>query len=113
MRFMPRDSRPLLWVDNKVTFSGVRWYCCLLDVSAAKRAERCLHDWLATTSHDARTPLSSIQVSCVLLRERGLLSHESCGANCHGSSKVPEEACDGELMTAISASASVRVDCRA
>ena len=107
MRFMPRDSRPPLWVDNKVTFSGVRWYCCLLDVSAAKLAERSLHDWLATTSHDARTPLSSIQVSCVLLRERGLLAHDGCSASCHGGKAAPEEACDGELLTAISASASV------
>ena len=107
MRFMPRDARPALWVENKFTVSGVRWYCCLLDVSAAKRCERSMHDWLATTSHDARTPLSSIQVSCVLLREHGLLSHDDCGANCHGAKVPPEEACDGELLTAISASASV------
>ena len=107
MRFLPRDSRPVLWVENKVTFSGLRWYCCLLDVSAAKRSERCLHDWLATTSHDARTPLSSIQVSCVLLRERGLLNHacDDCGAAGHGKGR--EEACDGELLTAIAASAAV------
>ena len=107
MRFMRRDLRPPLWVDNKFTILGVRWYCCLVDVSAAKLTERSLHDWLATTSHDARTPLSSIQVSCVLLRERGLLTHDACGANCHGAKVPPEEACDGELLTAISASASV------
>jgi len=99
----------VLWVEIKSTHLGLRWYCCLTDVSAAKRSERCLHDWLATTSHDARTPLSSIQVSCVLLRERGLLATphgcDDCADGCLG--KGPEEACDGELLTAIAASASV------
>jgi signal transduction histidine kinase len=48
-----------------------------------------LHDWLATTSHDARTLLSSIQVSCQLLKERRLCSESA------------------ELLTTISASANV------
>ena len=33
--------------------------------------QRCLHDFLATTSHDARTPLSSIAVASQLLRDGG------------------------------------------
>jgi K+-sensing histidine kinase KdpD len=31
------------------------------DISSAKKAQRCMHDFLNTTSHDARTPLSSIK----------------------------------------------------
>ena len=89
MRFLAKDGTSPLWVENKVTFVGLRWYCCWRDVSTAKKAERSLHDWLATTSHDARTPLSSIQVSCQLLRERALSAEAA------------------ELLTAIGASARV------
>lgn len=50
-------------------------------------AQRSLQDWLATMSHDARTPLSSIKVSCALLTScelcpvaRELLASVNAGA---------------------------------
>ena len=69
--------------------NGCRWYGVFRDVSKSKQTEICLHDFLSTTSHDARTPLSSVLVAAQLLRER-----------CLG-----DEA--RELLTAISASARV------
>jgi hypothetical protein len=33
------DGGEALWVENKVTFDGVRWFCVWRDVSAAKKAE--------------------------------------------------------------------------
>ena len=59
---------PPLWFDLRLTaLPGGKWYIMGHDVSEAKLAERSLHDWLATMSHDARTPLSSINASCTLL----------------------------------------------
>ena len=59
---------PPRWFDLRLTaLPGGKWYIMGHDVSEAKLAERSLHDWLATMSHDARTPLSSINASCTLL----------------------------------------------
>jgi K+-sensing histidine kinase KdpD len=76
-------------IRDTFCYSGARWYCVLRDISEAKRVERVLRDFLATTSHDARTPLNSIQVAAQLLRERTLTSEAA------------------ELLTAITASARV------
>ena len=88
MRLRTRDGR-WIWFSNHFCHSGTRWLACLLDLSEAKRIETSLRDFLATTSHDARTPLSSIQVAAQLLRER-LLNEEAA-----------------DLLTAIIASARV------
>ena len=77
------------WFRNDFCVNGCRWFGVLRDVSKSKQTEICLHDFLSTTSHDARTPLSSVLVAAQLLRER-------C---------VSDEA--RELLTAISASARV------
>ena len=103
---------------NSFCHFGTRWHAVLRDLSEAKRVEArayehpqlpfstrrilpcwpdtrspprqtSLRDFLATTSHDARTPLNSIQVAAALLRERSLT----------------EEA--AELLTAITASSRV------
>lgn len=88
-RFLTGPARdgPPLWVEARFTFVGHRWYAVMRDISDSKKAERSLHDWLATTSHDARTPLSSIKVSCALLAEhklcpeaRELLATAHCSA---------------------------------
>jgi signal transduction histidine kinase len=76
-------------IRSTICYSGARWHCVLRDISEAKRVESSLRDFLATTSHDARTPLNSIQVAAQLLRERALTSEAA------------------ELLTAISASARV------
>ncbi len=39
MRMLATDGGAPMWVENKVTFSGVRWYGVWRDVSAAKKAE--------------------------------------------------------------------------
>ncbi len=69
----PSTSR---WADVRA------WLCLSL-------RQRCLHDFLATTSHDARTPLSSIAVASQLLRDGG-------------SVRLSDDA--SELLAAISAS---------
>jgi signal transduction histidine kinase len=58
--------------------------------AAAACLQRCLHDFLNTTSHDARTPLTSIQVASQLLSQ---------------SDSLTDDALD--LVTAIAASARV------
>ncbi len=78
------------WVECNFCFSGTRWYSTWRDISATKKAERCLHDFLNTTSHDARTPLTSVQVASQLLSQ---------------SASLTEDALD--LVSAISASARV------
>ncbi len=104
------------WVEVNFCFSGTRFYSTWRDISATKKAEvremlfapapcfslltrarcrchppqRCLHDFLNTTSHDARTPLTSIQVASQLLSQ---------------SESLTDDALD--LVTAISASARV------
>jgi hypothetical protein len=97
MRLRTLDGR-WIWFKNSFCHSGTRWHAMLRDLSEAKRVEaraalsvghicgRCrltdlscvqtsLRDFLATTSHDARTPLSSIQVCARLcvLRALGML----------------------------------------
>jgi hypothetical protein len=39
MRMLATDGGAPMWVENKATFSGVRWYGVWRDVSAAKKAE--------------------------------------------------------------------------
>ena len=60
-----------LWVESCFCFSGTRFYAVWRDISSAKKAQRCMHEFLNTTSHDARTPLSSIKV-------RGFACAPSC-----------------------------------
>ena len=50
-----------IWIESCFCFSGTRFYAVWRDISSAKKAQRCMHDFLNTTSHDARTPLSSIK----------------------------------------------------
>ena len=91
MRFTTGVDRrgPLVWLSSKFTFDGPHWYAVWRDVSDAKKAERSMHDWLATTSHDARTPISSIKVSCALLEEQPLCAeaHE-LAMSVQGSARV-------------------------
>ena len=88
MRLRTRDGR-WIWFQNRFCHSGARWLAVLRDLSEHKRIETSLRDFLTTTSHDARTPLSSIHAAAQLLRER-LLNDEAL-----------------ELLTAIIASARV------
>ena len=80
---------PLARFRVVVCYSGTRFHCVMRDLSDAKRVETSLQDFLATTSHDARTPLNSIQAAAALLRERTLTKEAA------------------ELLSAISASARV------
>jgi hypothetical protein len=91
VRVRTRDG--WLWTENRFCFNGMRWYGVFRDLSKAKKTEarvlpraqtalRCdalanapllraqtmLRDFLTTTSHDARTPLSSIQVRRMRVR---------------------------------------------
>ena len=75
MRLRTRDGG-WIWFTNHFCHQGSRWCAMLRDLSQAKRIEISLRDYLATTSHDSRTPLSSIQVAAQLLRER-LLNEEA------------------------------------
>lgn len=75
MRLRTRDGN-WVWLTNHFCHQGSRWCAMLRDLSEGKRIEKSLRDFLATTSHDARTPLSSIQVAAQLLRER-LLNEEA------------------------------------
>ena len=88
MRLRTRDGR-WIWFQNRFCHSGARWLAVLRDLSEHKRIETSLRDFLTTTSHDARTPLSSIHAAAQLLRER--LLHDDAP----------------ELLTAIIASARV------
>jgi signal transduction histidine kinase len=87
MRLRTRSGE-WIWFRNSFTHCGLRWHAMLRNLSEAKRvevraaaltvvrsmlpahacvrscccaAQASLRDFLATTSHDARTPLSSIQ----------------------------------------------------
>jgi signal transduction histidine kinase len=90
MRLRTRDGR-WIWFKNSFTHCGSRWHAVLRDLSEPKNVEASLRNFLATTSHDARTPLSSIEVATTLLQERAPL--------------LQEEAL--ELLRAISASTKV------
>ena len=91
MRYATGADRrgPPLWLSSRFMFDGPHWYAVWRDVSDAKKAERSMHDWLATTSHDARTPISSIKVSCTLLEEQPLCAeaHELAMA-VQGSARI-------------------------
>lgn len=91
MRYYTGGDRrgPPVWLASRFMFDGPHWYAVWRDVSEAKKAERSMHDWLATTSHDARTPLSSIKASCALLAEQSLCAEaRELAAAVHGGASV-------------------------
>ena len=55
MRMKSSIGAPV-WVENKLTIMGPRWYCCWHDVSAPKRAE------VRSLRHNARHNASHLRI---------------------------------------------------